>query len=255
MGKAKQQGYKNAKDRQQRRSYWFGFWGLIATIVGFGYAVTAPEPSPFVGSGIFTVAFVLALFAWWEHSRLRKSTKITITLVMAAAAIIGGYRWIVRITMPSFVFVKPGIWLEDGRWVMVMEHGGTRPVYNIEAVFSDQDRLAAFRANPSDLILISGADLKLRFDELDPNGAISARSFTWPPLNADHEHYSVDISTRDMRMVETLNIERVGGKWDYAVKLTDDTNRIVLFCRDADFPISTEWPAALSPCFPDFKPK
>jgi hypothetical protein len=255
MSQAKRQGFKNIRDRRERRSFWIGFWGLIATILAAGYSAIAPEASPWIGVGLFALALVLVLLAGLEYPKAKLSTKIIVASILIVIFVASTCYWITRATAPAFVFVKPGIWLNDDRWLMLVQHSGFKSVYNIEILFSDEDRLSAFKMNPNDINLIKDANRKLHFDEIDPKGTVTAQSFQWQPLNPDYQHYSATISTRDKRLMEILDIERINGNWKYAMKLEDEENNTFVFCKDAEFPESYRWPESLKPCFPDFKAK
>jgi hypothetical protein len=43
---------------------------------------------------------------------------------------------------PSVVYVVPGVWLPSpsGRWIMVIRHCGSEPLYNVAVGFMDGDR-------------------------------------------------------------------------------------------------------------------
>jgi len=141
----------------------------------------------------------------------------------------------------SFVFVKPGLWLNDDTWTFSLEHRGPEPVYNLELVFIDKD---------------SKQDIVVKQPEIDPGNLGLAKYFRWTPSSPDHEHYEVSITSRSGNLLQNLRVERMANQWAYATRVTDlRTKRILLECRDAIFPVDNEFGPQLPVCFPDFAAK
>ena len=75
------------------------------------------------------------------------------------------------------------------------------------------------------------------FDEIDPTKGAWAKLFPWAPLNADEEHYSARIVSRDAAFDETLQIARVSQKWHYKMKVSDVArSHPIIDCQDTGFP-------------------
>ena len=157
------------------------------------------------------------------------------------------------LAQPSFVFVKPGVWLNNDTWYFILEHRGTEPVYNIEIIFTDEDRRRAFAADNSRLDLARQTDTILNLPEIDPGNVGYAKYFLWKPLVPEHEHFEAFISHRSGHAKQSLRIERIDGQWRFATRVVDTDRKMVLIeCRDAAFPSDEEWGANLPPCLPDY---
>lgn len=157
---------------------------------------------------------------------------------------------------PSVVYVTPGVWLSlpVPQWRMVVNHCGPAPLYNVVVYFQDLDRTQAFAGRPTitpNDIAASEIDLG-PFPEIDPTQ--SGPMFNWSPLNPDHENYTVGIGSRDSVFDESLQIERVTGKWYFRMTVSDVTasrHIKIIDCRDAGFSVSpTE--EHLPACFPQY---
>jgi len=158
----------------------------------------------------------------------------------------------------SFFFVKPGVFFLDKGWAFAVVQRGPETLYHATIHLADQDAAAAVRSDPSRASeLIPKTDGKFSYDELDPShvGETSAEDglFYWAPFNLEHEHFDFLLEHRSGVLRERLRVEKVGGNWQYAMKLTDEGKRVILIeCRDAKFPEDGEFLRNLPACFPGF---
>jgi len=152
---------------------------------------------------------------------------------------------------PSFVYVVPGVWLNNSTWDLIVRHHGPNPVNNIEIVFDDQDRHKQV-APTGKLFNVNDIIKTLHFDEIDAVEGVLAKQFLWTPLNPDSSTFSVAVASRQGRVDEMLKIVGHDGKdWQFAIKVSDSKN-VLLHCRDPKFPVSVEFPERLPRCFPDY---
>jgi hypothetical protein len=161
----------------------------------------------------------------------------------------------------SFVFITPAVVLNGNTWDMIINHRGPDSVYDADILFRDDDQLGRLRL----LDQASAADLEatqrlLHVPEVEPKGlgTIFARQFPWTPLDLDHEHYVVEVSSKRGRFHEDLYIERVTGEFEFALAVKDpETQKTLLTCRDPKFPVAvaTEVMPGKQPCFPNITAK
>ena len=101
---------------------------------------------------------------------------------------------------------------------------------------------------------LNASQKELRFEEVDPEGrgAIFARQFLWKSPVFEHEHFSVEVSSRNGKFHQELYLERVDGKWNYATFVKNaETDKTVFSCRDRGFPQSIAIPIESQQlCFP-----
>jgi hypothetical protein len=154
----------------------------------------------------------------------------------------------------SIAYVVPGFWSPSPlpRFFMMIQHCGPEPVYNVDIIFVDQDRVKQISTHttvtPAE---IADEQVTLHFDEIDPTQGGWAKLFPWTPLNADEEHYTARIVSRHAAFNETLQIARVSQKWHYKVKVSDVTrSRPIIDCQDAGFPEPLVNPRPV--CFPQY---
>jgi hypothetical protein len=241
------------------------FWGG-----GVGMAIAAYA---FLIGGAPKFAIVLLVTAWlmmavsiYRHNFFEgKSKRVRIigqTLISGLLVIVLIVLWVSlrsNVTQspapfsPSFVFVKPGAWLNNDTWYFILEHRGAEPVYNIEVVFTDEDRRKAFASDNSKVELLKQSETTINHLEIDSGNFGQAKYFLWKPMTPEHENYSALISHRSGHVKQSIRIEKVNGQWAFATRVTDvDKNKTLLECRDTAFPIDQEWGANLPPCFPNF---
>ncbi len=154
----------------------------------------------------------------------------------------------------SFVYLSPGPWIVTGSWDLIVNHRGPQPSYNVEILFVDQVRreqvLSALKTSLTQADLDSYQFLR-KFPEVDPKGrgSVFATQLIWSPPVPDHERYAIEITWRDGRVHQDLQIERVEDKWFWATQITDsETKRVLVNCKDKGFPYG---PAGDKPCFPE----
>jgi hypothetical protein len=116
-----------------------------------------------------------------------------------------------------FVFGAPLGDNDSASWVMVLKHYGSRPAYNCDIVFYDDDRkniehewLVKHPTSPYPPPGLAGESQKhIYVAEASPEG--SAGYFTWNPLDPNSQHYTVSISCRDGVFEEKWEVTRVDG--------------------------------------------
>lgn len=159
----------------------------------------------------------------------------------------------------SYVFVFPAVWLgtdrefpKTGMWDFMINHRGPDPCINTEIFFVDMVKQKLVTGAKSYLTLedINSYQLILRFPEVDAHGhgSVFAQQFQWKPVDPDHEHYDVVASWRDGSVGEDLAIERLNGKWFWAMRVRDrDDGKILVDCKDRGFSFGDPKPHE---CFP-----
>jgi hypothetical protein len=87
--------------------------------------------------------------------------------------------------------------------------------------------------------------------EVNPKGhniMFGAPSIPWKPFSPLNSHFTAEVTWRDGGLHEDIRIARVNNTWQYSIYAKDhDTGKILMHCRDKDFP-SSEPTAA---CYPD----
>jgi hypothetical protein len=157
----------------------------------------------------------------------------------------------IKVAMPSFVFVVPGIWLNGDTWDFIINHRGTRTSYSVEILFVDKDRREYLTRTQKSLTPddLNSYQMLLRLPEVNPKGrgSVFAKQFMWKPFSPLRSHFEAEITWRDGSVHEEVEIAKIQDKWTYAISLTDrESGKSLLRCHDKEFP-STE---TLPPCFP-----
>jgi len=154
---------------------------------------------------------------------------------------------------PSFVFVVPGVVLNGNSWDFIVNHRGPQPSFHVEILFVDDMKKEQTTRGKTSLTVdeLSSYQIILRYPEIDPRGrgSIYATQFIWTPPVLDHERYAVDITWRERRVHQKLQIERVEGKWLWATQVTDgESGKLLVDCKDIGFPYG---PPKSKACFPE----
>jgi hypothetical protein len=149
----------------------------------------------------------------------------------------------INVPLPSFVFVVPGVVVNENAWDFIIKHEGSQEVESIDVMFVDSDKLRAIQkaTPPQGVVLPSEYSVFLHIDKMYPKGrgSLFAKQFIWRPESLEHEHYAIDVSASTGRFHEDLFVEQTIGKWTNAAKVQDvDTKRVTFVCRDHDFPRS-----------------
>jgi len=167
------------------------------------------------------------------------------------------------IKTPSFVYVAPGVlgfkmiptggaqYSAQYMWAFHVLHSGTEPSYNVTLLFVDD----VAREQVGRKAVLTPDDTKryqllLKFPEVDAygRGNINPLNFPWTTPRPGHEKYHVTLTWRDGSIYETLEVEKVGEKWLYAMSLKDnETNQLLVDCKDNGFPSG---PSSQYSCFP-----
>lgn len=143
--------------------------------------------------------------------------------------------------LPSFVFVVPGVVVNENAWDFIIKHEGPQEVESIDLMFVDSNKLRTIQKTtpPQTVVLPSQYSVFLHIDKVYPKGrgSLFAKQFIWKPESLEHEQYAIDVSASSGRFHEDLFVEQVEGKWTDAAKVQDvDTKRIIFACRDHNFP-------------------
>lgn len=155
--------------------------------------------------------------------------------------------------------MAPGVLLNpfspDATWDFSVILRGKDPLYHVELIFQDIDRVEAFRRDPKRIDLMTGDIFRTTYPELDPDVETGGKDrdqehFYWKPLVLDDEHYEIQIVHRQGIVVEELRLRKIDNKWQYAMHVKDKaTKQTLIYCRDPLFRSSEQWPATLPVCF------
>lgn len=236
--------------------------GITGTIIG----ISAAAPISFVWSVIIVIAIlILILIVLWFRfpigKRLpallaRTTWSALIVTITAAALWTPMHRKYTRdYPSHSIVYINPGVWSTSPvpQWIMIVDHCGPEPLYNISIHFSDDARTRAFAGRPSITAKeIAESQMNLQLQELDPTQG--GPMFGWTPVNPDQESYSIRIDARGLVLDQSLKIARTEGKWHYRITVTDvsrSNHAKIIDCRDAGFPASSV-EGNLPACFPRY---
>lgn len=156
---------------------------------------------------------------------------------------------------------------------MMVKHYGPGPAHNCRIDFYDKDRINIRHRwslkhpdspfPPADLV--GPFRYQAQFPEAGPEGPLP--TFEWIPLDPDHQHYSVSISSRDGVFVEEWEVTRVDGSLGARVNIkrgpqwvekNPDADPTVFQFADPEFvsvPLLTEVPqSAAGDVHPGWKP-
>jgi hypothetical protein len=233
---------------------WFGI--VVPLLISFGLAIVIVnnEARAVIIGAWFCIAIALSWIAHklWQGLRWAVWKKYASVILLAAVFIFLAHANIRERLRPSFVFVSPGVLLNNDTWYMIENHRGPKTSYNGQILFTDVDRLDFLRLSQQSF---SDADTRsytvlIPFSEVNPmgRGNIFAQHFLWKPFTLSHSHFTADITWRDGGVTEELEIANVQDKWVDSIKVRDrETGKELLRCHDEKFPSSEAAP----PCFPD----
>lgn len=243
---------RRKSERDARIKFYFA---LAVSLFSWGYTSIIREPNVYFGWILNTFSFALFARAFWEYFDWPRWIKITVASVSSVAFVIAAVLLIRIALRPSFVFLVPGVVLNGDTWDFIVNQRGPETLYNVEFLFTDEDKAAELRRRkeitPSDL---GNMQQSFRFPEVDPKGrgSIFAKQFPWKPFSLEHEHFSVEITTRNARFHEDMRIEKVSNKWVEEISVKEaDKNKMLLACRDEEFPYAASSREKLSRCFPE----
>jgi hypothetical protein len=244
-----------------------GLSGLAAGLFVWGYPALAQEPNVLVGWPLYALALGWALSALalaliakslWRQFAWSKHRKIFIVAGTVVGCAVMAVLTIHAAIEPSFAFIAPGVVVNGDTWLFVVNQRGPQTLYNAEILLVDEDRVAMLKykttVTPSD---VASSQFLFRLPEIDPKGrgSVFAKQFLWTPAWFEHEHYSVEITTREAKFHEKLQIEKLTSSgWKYTMTVTNvERGKLLLACRDRGFPRPNEarW-KALSPSFSHF---
>ncbi len=119
-------------------------------------------------------------------------------------------------------------------------------VYNADVMWTDE-------AKP----IVPERTVHFHYAEVNPQpvmGAIARGQFPWRTPEPEHEHFSVLISYRDDSIVQDLRLERIHNKWAIATRVVSGSpgRRLLLECKDTEFPDGLGYDGSLPGCWPGF---
>jgi len=238
-----------------RKTDWFGV--AVPLLISFGLAILIiNNDSPRVlvlawmsvgGAVVWAIVKLLQRlrWVWWK-----KTIPAGITLVFIAYF---GYQNIRERLRPSFVFVTPGVLLNEDTWDFIVNHRGSKTSYNPQILFVDEDRLEYLRRTTKALTPedFKSYQLLLSLPEMNPKGrgTVFAKQFQWKPFSLTNSHFTAEITWRDGSAREEMRIAKVKKDWKYSIVVRNkETGKFLYRCQDENFP-STD--ANLPSCLPD----
>jgi hypothetical protein len=209
------------------------------------------------------ICLVYGLSGWVAKRNLSVAEKIgrSLVLFVACCASVSLYAWHfwpehTASVRPSFTYPAPGVVLNDNTWDFLVRHKGPDANQSVEVLFTDevkkQQVLGEHEKTGSPLTAsdINSYSQLISYPEVNPHcrGHIFAEQLLWSSPVFDHERFSIDITSKEINIHEELGLERVAGKWYDSAEITDtESGKILLKCKDHDFPGSQSADVA---CFP-----
>jgi hypothetical protein len=239
---------------------------IICGVVGIAAAVLMPFWQSIIIIALLHLVIIVAL---WHRfpvtqrfppiaSRISLSLMIPLLFTVFLSTTLRN-KYLKEYPPPSVVYVVPGVWSPaiPGRWIMIIRHCGSEPLYNVGIGFTDTDRSARLTAYGKLHGSITSEQIAQTYTSLPPFPEIDPTQqgtmFFWTPLDPDDENYSVRVMSREATFDETLKIVRKSEKWLYSIKVSDITtgkSRTIINCRDTGFPGSGERYHPV--CFPHY---
>jgi hypothetical protein len=173
---------------------------------------------------------------------------LVFTVVAGAASIYSA--WFSKpanVAKSDYPFVRPTFYDPVAmQWYFFLDLKGNDPVYNVDVILTDE-------AKPPGSERIT----RLHYDEIDPQavlGAMVRGQFPWRTPGPEHEHFSVLGSYRGGSIIQDLRIEHLANQWAIACRVTDGgaQRRMLLLCKDPNFPSGLGYDTSLPACWPDF---
>lgn len=228
---------------------------IVGVLLGFFLAVVFAPDSPL--SLYFAWVCGAIAIAWSIYKFSPWSRKVRISLVVAGLAVLGiiaRYQTEDRLR-PSFVYIVPGFEIVGPQkaWAFLPRPKGPKTIFNALITMTDVDRSAEVTRGKQSLDATDVASYMtiVKYPEISRHNlnALSPNIITLTPYKFENFHFTVDITWRDGGVHEELALARINGKWNDKISVTDGTTgKVLVHCRDADYP-STE---ALPACFPKF---
>jgi hypothetical protein len=253
-GNSKQPTTSVPEPKPEPQTDWLGLVaGLLATS-GLAIIIVNNDSKGVVISAWVAMGFAVALvvFKLWKRFTWPFWRK-----AVALGLLIGAFGYVAHSNIterlrPSYVFVAPGVWMNNDTWYLFVNHRGSKTSYNVQILFLDADRGEFLRRTKTSL---SPEDLEseqalVTFPEINPlgRGSIFAQHFNWKPFAPENSHFNAAITWRDGGVNEELEIVKIQEKWAYAMKVRDrDSGKELLRCHDLNFPSDESAPS----CFPD----
>jgi hypothetical protein len=183
---------------------------------------------------------------YFAKRRLSIAEKIgrVAALLVFCAVLTGAYAWHFW-PRTSFAFLGPAFFSPPQSWDFAIGHRGPNPNDGVELTFTDEvlkDRIV--REHQQTGTPISTQEINsymkiLNVGDIDPlcRNHFFAQQFFWNPVDLDHEHYSLVISSKEIQVVEDLRMERLNGSWFYQAEIKNrEDGDLLLACRDDEFP-------------------
>jgi hypothetical protein len=212
--------------------------------------------------------FLHIFWCWSSEKGWYRPVRFVLAAALVTAFLAVSTYSLWRETLPDFVFLKPGIALNErdplsAAWMFIIVLRGKEPMYNTEVQLEDINKTEYFaeRLRKGDNVThdqLASELYRNQYPELDPHPGITGMdtevdTMFWHPLQMADQKYVIGMHNRTSGVVENLEIKKANGSWQYAMRVVDDKSHDILIrCRDSRFPVSTEWPAALPGCFPQY---
>jgi len=243
-----------AEPKPEAQTEWFGLvLGLLVTFALSIIIINNDSKTVVISAWLaMAVAVGLVLYKLWKAvswAVWEKVVAVSVTMIVFGYFASTSIRDRLR---PSYVFVAPGVWLNNDTWYLLVNHRGPKTSSNVQILFQDADRGEYLRRTQQSLSAddLNSEQFLVNFPEINPlgRGSIFAQHFLWKPFSPQHSHFSATVTWRDGGVNEEIEIVKIQGKWAYAMKVSDrETGKELIHCRDKDFPSNEVLPA----CFPD----
>lgn len=197
-------------------------------------------------------AVVCCAFAFWEYFEWGVKVKEAVLAIVTIVSAYWGSHWVRYSTRPSFAFMAAAGVMNGNSWDFLINHRGPKSSESVQITFIDLDRRDAILSQHPAVLTpqdFNSYERILQYPEVNPHGRgqIFALQFMWTPLNLYHEHYTMEITERDRRVHQELQIERANGRWVYATQIRDGETGSPLDVQSCRIPIRRKSTGRLFP--------
>lgn len=246
-------------------------WSGVFTLVALPLSLTLPARAIIlVDLFLYSLLIALGRLHGWFHAPvpIGKVPRIVLTLVLIAIPV-GALTWF-SWPPPSFVYVKPGVWLDpntpQAMWMFIPVVRGPKALHNVKIIIDDLTKEKAYRrkldvAKSNEerrkIIVAEGGLPTIHYDELDPSPKQGrdhdATRFLYPSGDSKQLHYDFIISFRggDVRESLEMNSPMDQLDWQYKMKVVWN-GHTEINCQDPRFSRGDDKTPDLPQCFPSF---
>jgi hypothetical protein len=254
--------FERAVQKQAAKNSWSKILDLLAAavlaLVPWGQGMI--ENNPCWSWALWAASLAAGLhFAWTLFGKNRLRTWTCLAIASGAVFCFFGYRSIEWRTRPQIVFFVPGVALNDGaQWTLHTFGRITKPIFHVSIHIEDQMTVRALQNEPDlnkRLAVARGMQVDKTIPEADPDpksNDVAVDMVVWAPLS-DEQEYSFSATYREGKTTyETQEVLKMH-KRSYALRVTDyESQRVLIECKDAEFPESADFGKHLPPCFPHY---